>query len=65
MSIRTIKIENMKDGYCSSDVRIIQIDSEADIPNLPIDCDPGSQAYTPDMSVFCIMGNDGIWIRAI
>lgn len=65
MAIRTIKVESMSDGYCSSDVRLIQMDSEADIENLPTDCDPGSQAYTPDMSVCCIMANDGNWVRAI
>ena len=65
MSCRVIKIENMKYGYSSSDIRTIQMDSEADIANLPVDCDPGSRAYTPDLSVCCIMGNDGNWVRVL
>lgn len=66
--ITTLRIGN---GYVSPNRKEYLIDNESDVANLPTNlqdgtgtvgrCDPGSLAYTADMSKVYMLGNDGQW----
>ena len=61
MAFRIIKKGYMADGYTSPNVMEILVDSKDDIPNLPMECDPGSCAYTSDLTYIAQLGNDHTW----
>lgn len=65
-----VNIIKVGSGYVSSKHKTFLIDSEDDVARLPRTtgadpCAPGSIAYTPDLTVVYILGNDGYWHNAI
>lgn len=66
--VTLLKIGN---GYVNPDRKEYLIDSIADIAGLPTatkegtiingKCAPGSVAYTPDLKIIYMLGNDGQW----
>lgn len=70
-------ISLLKSGklYVNPNRKEYLIDSEKDIASLPTPlgegdgiigiCAPGSIAYTPDLTLICILGNDNVWHKAV
>lgn len=68
-----INLLRIGNAYFSPDRKEFLIDGESDVANLPTSttrgstaqasacCAPGSIAYTPDMALIYMLGNDNEW----
>lgn len=64
MAFRIIRKNSISNGFTSSNVMEIMIDGLNDIPNLPVECDPGSIAFTADGTVLARLNLHGTWTFA-
>lgn len=63
MAFKIIKKGYMADGYTKPNVMEVLIDSPGDVASLPKECDPGSCAYTADLSHIFQLSVTGEWIE--
>ena len=61
MAYKIIKREKVSDGYTEANVMEIMIEGAEDVASLPKECEPGSIAYTADMSYIVQLNLDGEW----